>query len=50
MVKLVKLKYSDKYFYVKLKIFDILGVPVGIWVGIDDKTVYNSDEIVFSDD
>jgi hypothetical protein len=47
MVKLVRLKNSDKSFYVKMSKSFELGVPAGCWVGVEDGKIYHSDDLVF---
>ena len=44
---LVKLKNDDKSFYVKMSISFTFGIPTGHWIGLEDKKIYHSDELLF---
>ena len=47
---LVKLKNDDKSFYVKMSISFTFGIPIGHWIGLEDKKIYHSDELLFIGD
>jgi len=47
MIKLVITKYSDESFYVKMSIVRELNILVGLWIGIDDNKIYNSEDLIF---
>jgi hypothetical protein len=47
MVKLVKTKYNDKTFYVRLTTVKEFGIPAGIWLSIEDDKIYHSDDLIF---
>ena len=47
---LVKLKNGDKSFYVKMSISFTFGIPTGHWIGLVDKKIYHSDELLFIGD
>ena len=47
MIKLVRLKNSDKPFYVKMSTSFDFGIPVGVWVGVEDGKIYHIDDLVF---
>lgn len=47
MIKLVRLKISDKSFYVKKLKSSEFGVPAGCWVGVVDGKIYHPDDLVF---
>jgi hypothetical protein len=44
---LVRLKNSDKSFYVKMKKSFEFGIPSGHWIGVEDEKIYHSDDLVF---
>lgn len=50
MIKLVRLKNSDKSFYVKMSISFEFGIPTGHWIGKEDGNIYNGDDLVFLND
>ncbi len=43
----VRLKNGDKSFYVKMSKSFEFEIPSIHWVGLDDKKIYHSDELVF---
>ena len=47
MIELVRLKNSDKSFYVKLSKSFEFGIPSAHWIGVKDGHIYNSNELVF---
>ena len=47
MIKLVRLKNSDKSFYVKMSKSFEFGIPIGHWIGVEDEKIYHNDDLVF---
>lgn len=50
MIRLVKTKYSDKTFYVKMTVVSEFGIPIGFWVGVEDNKIYQDYELLFLND
>jgi hypothetical protein len=50
MGHLVRLKNSDKSFYVKMSKSFEFGIPSGHWIGVEDGKIYHSDDLVFLQD
>ena len=47
MIKLVRLKNSDKSFYVKMSKSFEFGIPAELWIGVEDGNIYHTDDLVF---
>lgn len=47
MIKLVRLKNSDKSFYVKMSKSFEFRIPTGHWIGVEDGKIYHTDDLVF---
>lgn len=46
MIRLVKTKYSDKTFYVKMTLVSEFGNLIVLWVGVEDNKIYHDDELL----